>query len=127
MCKDSTNSLSPQQLTERFDLLAAGAAEYAIVLLELDGRMICWNPGAERLFGYQSSEVIGHHFSRFFSAEDIRNGQPEHELKTARRGALAARGGKFARMEPASGATRPSHRCGTSTNRSGRSPGWCMT
>ena len=45
--------------------------------------MICWNPGAERLFGYQSSEILGQHFSRFFSPEDIRNGQPEHELKTA--------------------------------------------
>jgi PAS domain S-box-containing protein len=45
--------------------------------------LICWNPGAERLFGYQSGEIIGHHFSRFFSPEDIHNGQPEHELKTA--------------------------------------------
>ena len=45
--------------------------------------MLCWNPGAERLFGYRSAEVIGQHFSRFFSPEDVRNGQPEHELKTA--------------------------------------------
>ncbi len=40
-------------------------------------------PGAERLFGYQSSEIIGQHFSRLFSPEDIRNGQPEHELAAA--------------------------------------------
>ncbi len=47
------------------------------------GTLLCWNPGAERLFGYRSDEIIGQHFSRFFSPEDIRNGQPEHELKTA--------------------------------------------
>jgi PAS domain S-box-containing protein len=77
------NNLSPQQVAERFDLLAADAKEYAIFLLGQEGRLICWNPGAERLFGYHSSEIIGQHFSRFFSPEDIRNGQPEHELKTA--------------------------------------------
>ena len=47
------------------------------------GSLLCWNPGAERLFGYRSDEIIGQHFSRFFSPEDVRNGQPEHELKTA--------------------------------------------
>ncbi len=83
MNDDFLNYLSPQQLAERFDLLAADAKEYAIFLLGQDGRLICWNPGAERLFGYQSGEIIGQHFSRFFSPEDIRNGQPEHELKTA--------------------------------------------
>ncbi len=83
MNEDFLNHLSPHQLAERFDLLAADAKEYAIFLLGHEGRLICWNPGAERLFGYQSGEIIGQHFSRFFSPEDIRNGQPEHELKTA--------------------------------------------
>jgi PAS domain S-box-containing protein len=78
------NNLSPQQLGERFDLLAADAMEYAIFLLGQDGRLLCWNPGAERLFGYQSKEIIGQHFSLLFSPEDILTGQPEHELKTAR-------------------------------------------
>lgn len=83
MDEDHLNTLSPRELAERFDLLAADAREYAIFLLGRDGRLMCWNPGAERLFGYQSGEIIGHHFSRFFSPEDIRNGQPEHELTTA--------------------------------------------
>src|SRR5579859_1334636 len=83
MNEEFLKNLSPQQLAERFDLLAADAKEYAIFLLGQEGRLICWNPGAERLFGYQSSEIIGQHFSRLFSPEDIRNGQPEHELKTA--------------------------------------------
>jgi len=83
MNEEFLKNLSAQQLAERFDLLAADAKEYAIFLLGQEGRLICWNPGAERLFGYQSSEIIGQHFSRLFSPEDIRNGQPEHELKTA--------------------------------------------
>jgi PAS domain S-box-containing protein len=83
MNEPPSSNLSPQQLDERFDLLAADATEYAIFLLEQDGRLICWNPGAERLFGYQACEILGQHFSRFFSPEDIRNGRPEHEVKTA--------------------------------------------
>ena len=83
MNEDYLNKLSPQQLEGRFDLLAADAKEYALFLIGAEGHLICWNPGAERLFGYRSDEVIGQHFSRFFSPEDILNGQPEHELKTA--------------------------------------------
>jgi PAS domain S-box-containing protein len=83
MNEDLPSHLSTQQIDERFDLLANDAKEYAIFLIEQDGRLICWNPGAERLFGYQSSETIGQHFSRFFSPEDIVTGQPWHEIKTA--------------------------------------------
>ena len=77
------NNLSPQQLGERFELLAADAKEYAILLLRKDGRLIGCNPGAERLFGYQSKEIIGQPISRFYSPEDILAGQPMHELKAA--------------------------------------------
>ena len=70
-------------MDERFDLLATDAKEYAVFLVGLEGHLLCWNHGAERLFGYQSDEIIGQHFSRFFSPEDIITGQPEHELKTA--------------------------------------------
>ena len=68
---------------ERFDLLAADAKEYAVFLVGLDGNLLCWNAGAERIFGYPSHEIIGQHFSRFFSPEDIVTGQPEHELTAA--------------------------------------------
>ena len=80
----SEEHLSPQELEERFDLLADTAHEYAIFLVDPDGRIICWNPGASRLFGYQSDEVVGQHFSLFFSPEGIQSGQPEQELKIAR-------------------------------------------
>lgn len=83
MHADSPKNPSPAQLDERFELLAADAREYALVLLDHDGALLCWNPGAERLFGFSAPEIIGQHFSRFFTPEDIRSGQPEYELKTA--------------------------------------------
>ncbi len=83
MASDNAIPLSYQEMGERFDLLATDAKEYAVFLVGLEGHLLCWNAGAERIFGYQSNEVIGKHFSRFFSHEDILTGQPEHELKTA--------------------------------------------
>jgi len=79
-----TPAAPPDALSQRFDLLAAGATDYALFLTDPDGRLICWNLGAERLFGYRADEVVGQHFSRFFSPEDMITGQPEYELKTAR-------------------------------------------
>jgi len=83
MTAASDFQLSPQEMRERFDLLVADALEYAIFLVERDGNIRCWNPGAERLFGYAPPEIIGQHFSRLFSPEDVRSGQPEHDLKSA--------------------------------------------
>ena len=76
--------LSSQEMGERFDLLAIDAKEYAVFLIDLQGNVLCWNAGAERIFGYQSNEIMGKHFSTFFSPEDIVAGQPEHELTVAR-------------------------------------------
>ncbi len=70
------NHLSSLQREEQFDLLVADVKEYAVFLVGPEGRLLCWNPGAERFFGYQTDEMIGQHFSRFFSPEDIRSGQP---------------------------------------------------
>jgi PAS domain S-box-containing protein len=75
--------LSPQEVGEQFELLVGDVREYAICLVSRDGGVRCWNAGAERVFGYSSTEIIGQHFSRLFSPEDVRSGQPEHELKTA--------------------------------------------
>ena len=83
MISDDSSRLSSQELGERFDLLATDAAEYAVFLVGLDGHLLCWNAGAERIFGYHSPEIVGQHLSRFFSPEDIVTGRPEHELKTA--------------------------------------------
>jgi PAS domain S-box-containing protein len=83
MATTDAPNLSPQECDERFDLLVADVREYAIFLVGREGGVRCWNPGAERLFGYSSAEIIGQHFSRLFSPEDVRSGQPEHELKAA--------------------------------------------
>jgi PAS domain S-box-containing protein len=76
-------ALSRQEVDERFDLLVADVREYAVFVVTPAGIIMCWNPGAERLLGYPSNEVVGQHFSRFFAAEDVRSGQPEHELKAS--------------------------------------------
>lgn len=79
----SESQLSPQEAAERFNLLVADVREYAIFLLSREGNVRCWNLGAERLLGYSPSEIVGQHFSRLFSPEDVRSGQPEHELRSA--------------------------------------------
>jgi len=78
-----------QLASRRFDLLSDEAAEYALFLMDTAGMLICWNRGAERLFGYRTDEAIGLHFSRFFVEEDVISGQPEYELKAARDGGHA--------------------------------------
>src|SRR5205085_2721122 len=58
--------------------------DYAIYLLDPEGRVSTWNAGAERIKGYAAAEVIGQHFSRFYPAEAIQSGWPDHELRVAR-------------------------------------------
>ncbi|HEY9838701.1 MAG TPA: PAS domain S-box protein, partial [Vampirovibrionales bacterium] len=55
--------------------------DYAIFLLDSTGRIASWNRGAQRLLGYSSSEIIGHHFSCFYPPEDIATGKPQQELQ----------------------------------------------
>lgn len=57
--------------------------DYAIFFLDPDGRVATWNTGAERIFGYAEAEIVGQHFSCFFTPEDIQAGLPEKELQTA--------------------------------------------
>jgi len=67
----------------RFRLLVEGVTDYAIFMLDPDGRVVNWNPGAERLKGYSSSEIVGQHFSRFYTDEDRQNGVPDRILAQA--------------------------------------------
>jgi PAS domain S-box-containing protein len=69
---------------EMFRLLVASVKEYAIFLLDPTGHIVTWNAGAERIKGYRPSEIIGSHFSRFYSEEEVRNGKPARELEIAR-------------------------------------------
>jgi PAS domain S-box-containing protein len=69
----------------RFRLLVDGVVDYAIYMLDLDGRITNWNSGAERIKGYTASEIIGEHFSRFYTEEDRAAGVPARALQTAKR------------------------------------------
>jgi PAS domain S-box-containing protein len=72
-----------RQSEERFRLMVEGVTDYAIFMLDLDGRVTSWNRGAERINGYKASEIIGKHFSLFYPPEDVASGKPERELKLA--------------------------------------------
>ena len=69
---------------KHFELLVEGAIGYAIIMLGPDGVVRSWNSGAQRMFGYSDSEIIGEPFSRFFSDSDRGRQQPERELAIAR-------------------------------------------
>lgn len=69
---------------ERFQLLVDSVKDYAIYMLDTEGRIVSWNSGAERIKGYPESEVLGQHFSMFYTPEDRNSSKPEEELRTAR-------------------------------------------
>lgn len=69
----------------RYRLLVEAVTDYAIYMLDPNGIITSWNPGAERFKGYAASEIIGHHFSRFYPEADRADGMPERALETARR------------------------------------------
>jgi len=69
---------------ERFRLLVQSVTDYAIYMLDPEGRVSSWNPGAERFKGYAAEEIIGEHFSRFYTDEDREAEIPRIALETAR-------------------------------------------
>jgi PAS domain S-box-containing protein len=79
------SKLTLQESEDRFRLLIEGVQDYAIFMLDPDGRVRNWNKGAKRIKGYDSSEIIGKHFSCFYPEEDLRNGKPAWELEVAER------------------------------------------
>lgn len=95
--RDMTEQHRAQQArldSERnFRLLVDAVTDYAIYMLDPDGRISSWNSGAERIKGYESREVLGTHFSRFFTEPDLADGLPARALATAlREGRFAAEG-----------------------------------
>ncbi|WP_262272931.1 hybrid sensor histidine kinase/response regulator [Microvirga yunnanensis] len=74
---------------ERFRLLVQGVTDYAIYMLDPQGHVTNWNPGAQRIKGYAESEILGKHFSQFYTDEDRATELPRRALETA------AREGKF--------------------------------
>jgi PAS domain S-box-containing protein len=72
-----------RQSEEQFRILVQGVVDYAIFLLKPDGTVASWNAGAQRIKGYLPHEIIGQHFSRFYSAEDQNEGLPRKALEIA--------------------------------------------
>jgi PAS domain S-box-containing protein len=78
---------------ERFELLVNSVTDYAIYMLDADGYVATWNPGARRFKGYEADEIIGRHFSTFFTEEDREAGVPARALeRAAREGRFEAEG-----------------------------------
>jgi len=72
------------QLSEqRLRSLVESVKDYAILTLDTQGRVTSWNPGAEGIKGYKAEEIIGQHFSKFYTQEDLDRGKPDYELKVA--------------------------------------------
>ena len=73
----------------RFELLVQSVTDYAIYMLDPEGHIVTWNAGAERFKGYSPEEIVGQHFSRFFTSEDRKADLPARALR------IAAREGRF--------------------------------
>jgi PAS domain S-box-containing protein len=83
---------------ERFRLLIETVQDYAIFGLDPQGRVVTWNAGAERINEYKPSEILGEHFSCFYSKEDVEAGKPQQELeRAAKEGRCATEGWRIRR------------------------------
>ena len=86
--RDMTDKRQAQQALleaeRRFRILVQGVTDYAIYMLDPEGRVTNWNAGAQRIKGYAPNEIIGEHFSRFYTPEDLNAGVPKRALETAR-------------------------------------------
>ncbi|VVP69341.1 Sensor histidine kinase RcsC [Pseudomonas fluorescens] len=74
-----------KQSEQQFRLLVQSVTDYAIYMLTPDGRVSNWNPGAQRIKGYRPDEVIGQHFSMFYTPQDREAGEPQRTLDIATR------------------------------------------
>jgi PAS domain S-box-containing protein len=74
---------------EEFRLFVEAVTDYAILMLDAEGRVTSWNEGAERIKGYTSDEILGQSFTKFYPDEVVASGWPQHELE------VAARDGRF--------------------------------
>jgi PAS domain S-box-containing protein len=72
-----------RQSEQQFRLLVEGVTDYAIFMLDRDGRVASWNAGAQLIKGYTEAEIVGRHFSEFYTADDRALGVPIQMLETA--------------------------------------------
>jgi len=72
-----------RETARQFRTLIGGVTDYALFMLDPNGLVVNWNPGAERIKGYSADEIIGHHFSRFYTDRDRAVGKPARALQIA--------------------------------------------
>jgi len=81
--------LSPDRLSAMLQLLVENIREYAITTLDVKGHVTSWTSAGERLKGYRAADIMGRHFSTFYTPEDVSSGKCDRELE------VAAREGRF--------------------------------
>ena len=74
-----------RRVDDLYRVLIENVRDYAIFILDPEGRVASWNAGAERIKGFEESEIVGRHYSAFFPPEAIRAGEPEQHLEVATR------------------------------------------
>lgn len=79
-----------QESESSYREMVEAVRDYAIFRLDPQGRVVTWNPGVERIEGYTATEILGEHYSRFYTASDLERGHPSHSLQ------IAASQGNFA-------------------------------
>jgi len=80
---NETRPVEPIHAGDRYRLLIDAIADYAIYMIDREGFVVSWNPGAERIKGYAANEILGQHFSRFYTPEDQAADMPAKALRTA--------------------------------------------
>ena len=75
----------PAKHGDLYRLLVESIRDYAVFVLDPEGRVMTWNPGAQALKGYTRDEIVGEHFSKFYLPEAVASGWPARELMLARK------------------------------------------
>src|SRR5207244_343595 len=83
MTSTASAASSPLNDSDRFRLFVSGVTDYALYMLTPEGIVSSWNAGAQRFKSYTADEIIGQHFSRFYTEEDRARGVPASALATA--------------------------------------------
>jgi PAS domain S-box-containing protein len=79
----SATPANPASTEEQFRRLIESVKDYAIFMLDPQGRVASWNKGAECIKGYRPDEIIGRHFSQFYPPGEVASRKPQHELEIA--------------------------------------------
>jgi PAS domain S-box-containing protein len=83
--KSGSGEMAPRLSEARFRLFVDAVQDYAIYTMDEQGHVSSWNAGAQRIKGYAISEIIGKHFSVFYTQEDLQSGKPQRDLEIAAR------------------------------------------